>query len=115
MVVPETRRQELLIVKKKPTSQKWYQQHKQELSEKRKRRYAEDSEHRQRAIESSRRSRRGERISTVLLPPDAPISLAQAAKRLGVGVSTLHEWRSSSISRSRSGTKALSGSPKIKS
>ena len=80
-----------LILKKQSTFGKWYEKHKQRLSEKRKKRYAQDPEYRQRALEASRRHRRGER--TVPNPPGAPISFGQAAERTGIGVSTLHEWR----------------------
>jgi hypothetical protein len=50
-----------LILKKQSTFGKWYEKHKQRLSEKRKKRYAQDPEYRQRALEASRRHRRGER------------------------------------------------------
>jgi hypothetical protein len=80
-----------LILKKQSTFGKWYEKHKQRLSEKRKKLYAEDPEYRQRQLESSRQRRRGER--TLPKPPGAPISFAQAAERAGIGVSTLHEWR----------------------
>ena len=80
-----------LILKKQSTFGKWYEKHKQRLSEKRKKQYAEDPEYRQRQLESSKRYRRGER--TLPTPPGAPISFAQAAERTGRGVSTLHEWR----------------------
>jgi hypothetical protein len=83
-----------LILKKKKTesrSHDWYQENKQRLSEERKRRYAEDPEYRKQALKASERQRRGER--TPPIPPDAPISFAEAAKRTGIGVSTLHEWR----------------------
>jgi hypothetical protein len=73
------------------SNQSWYQQNKQRLSDKRKKLYATNAEYRERALEASRRSRRGER--TPPTPADAQISLAQAAERLGIGVSTLHEWR----------------------
>jgi hypothetical protein len=81
----------MLIIKKKSKNQKWYEQHKQELSEKRKKRYAEDPEYRQRAVEGSRRYRRGELAPAV--PADAAISFSEAAKRVGIGTSTLREWR----------------------
>jgi len=82
-----------LILKKKESSfRKWYQQNKERLSQERKQRYAQDSEYRQRAVEASRRRRRGESIPT--MPPSvAPISLKEAAERIGVGVSTLSSWR----------------------
>ena len=50
----------MLVLKlKKPKSshQKWYEKNKQRLSEKRKKRYAEDPEYRSRAIEASRKRR----------------------------------------------------------
>ena len=72
----------------------WYQKNKQRLSEKRKKRYAEDSEYRERALKASRRYRSGERTPPVsVVPPDAPISLKEAARRLGKGASTVREWR----------------------
>ena len=61
---------------------------------KRKKRYHENSEYRQRVIEASRRRRSGEQTPPAPpVPPDAPISFAQAAGRLGIGTSTLREWR----------------------
>ena len=69
----------------------WYQQNKQRLSEKRKKLYAENPEYREQRREASRRYRRGER--THHTPADTPIPLAEAAKRVGVGVSTIREWR----------------------
>jgi hypothetical protein len=84
----------LVIKKKKSTYQRdWYQKNKERLSEKRKKLYAENAEYREQRVEASRRYRRGERSPQVAaVPPDAPISLAQAAKRLGRGRSTLQEW-----------------------
>jgi hypothetical protein len=80
-----------LILNKQSTFGKWYEKHKQRLSEERKKRYAQDPEYRQRQLEASRRHRRGER--SLPKPPDAPIFFAQAAERTGIGVSTLREWR----------------------
>jgi MerR-like DNA binding protein len=68
----------------------WYQKNKQRLSQRRKTQYATNAEYRQRALEASRRRRRGER--TPPTPPDAKISLAQAAEQVGIGTSTLREW-----------------------
>jgi hypothetical protein len=70
---------------------RWYEKNKEQLSEKRKKLYAEDPEYRQRALEASRRRRRGEH--TLPIPPDAPISFAEASERVGVSTSTLHAWR----------------------
>lgn len=81
----------LILRKNKPRFSEWYQKNKVRLSEKRKKLYAENPEYRQRALESSKRYRRGER--SLPNPPGAPISFAQAAERLGIGLSTLHEWR----------------------
>jgi hypothetical protein len=81
----------LILKNTKSTYQAWYHKNKQRLAAKRKKLYAENPEYRQRAVESSRRYRRGER--TPPTPPDAPISFAQAADRLGIGISTLHGWR----------------------
>jgi hypothetical protein len=81
-----------LIQKKKESGfRNWYEKNKQRLSEKRKKLYADNPEYRQRALEASRRHRRGER--SLPTPPDAQISFAEGAARTGVGVSTLHEWR----------------------
>jgi len=91
LIAPEIRRQGMLIFKKQTKSQKWYQQHKQELSEKRKKLYADNPEYRKQRIEASRKYRRGERTPAV--PTDAPISFSEAAKRVGIGASTLREWR----------------------
>lgn len=70
---------------------RWYEKNKKRLSEKRKKLYAEDPEYRQRALEASRRRRDGE--PTPPKPSDAQISFAEAAERIGIGVSTLHEYR----------------------
>ena len=80
-----------LILKKESRFRSWYEKNKQPLSEKRKKRYAEDEEYRQRTLEANRKRRRGE--PTLLIPPDAPISFAQAAERTGISISTLHDWR----------------------
>ena len=80
----------MLIIKKESTYQKWYQKNQQRLSDKRKKLYAENAEYREQRLEASRRYRRGER--TLPVPADAPISLAQAADRVGRGSSTLREW-----------------------
>jgi hypothetical protein len=81
----------LILKKTNSRFSEWYQHNKQLLSEKRKKLYAEDPEYRQRALEASRRYRRGER--TLPTPADAPISFALAAERVGMSISTLHEWR----------------------
>jgi hypothetical protein len=81
----------LILKKKKSNYSSWYEKNKQRLSEKRKKRYAEDSEYRKRAREASRRYRGGER--TPMTPPaHAPFSFAEAAKCIDVGESTLREW-----------------------
>jgi hypothetical protein len=80
-----------LILKKRNNFSTWYEKNKERLSEKRKKLYAEDPEYRKRALEASRSRKRGKR--GLLIPPDAPISFAEAAARTGIGVSTLHEWR----------------------
>jgi MerR HTH family regulatory protein len=81
----------LIFKNTKSTYQQWYQQNKQRLSEKRKKLYADNPEYRERAMEASKRYRRGER--TLPIPADTEISFAQAADRLGIGTSTLREWR----------------------
>lgn len=81
----------MLILKIESKSQKWYQKNKQRLSEKRKKLYAENPEYREQRLEASRKYKRGER--TLPVPADAPISLAEAAQRIGIGNSTLREWR----------------------
>jgi len=81
----------LILKKTKSRFRKWYEPNRERLSQKRKKRYAEDPEYRQRALEASKRYRGGER--TLPKPPGAPISFAQAAELTGIGVSTLHEWR----------------------
>jgi hypothetical protein len=81
----------LILKNAKSSYQKWYQKNQKQLSAKRKKLYAENPEYRERALAASRRRRRGER--TPLTPADAPISFAQAADRVGIGNSTLHEWR----------------------
>jgi hypothetical protein len=72
---------------------RWYEknENKQRLSEKRKKRYAEDPEYRQRALEASRRRRQGK--PNLPRPADAQISFAEAAERTGRSVPTLHVWR----------------------
>ncbi len=81
----------LILKKTESRFRKWYEPNRERLSQKRKKRYAEDPEYRQRALEASKRYRGGER--TLPKPPGAPISFAQAAELTGIGVSTLHEWR----------------------
>ena len=81
----------LILRKKESGFRNWYKHNRQRLSEKRKKLCAENPEYRQRQLEASKRYRRGER--TLPTPPGASISFAQAAKRTGIGVSTLHEWR----------------------
>ncbi len=84
----------LKLKKPKSSNQRWYEKNKQRLSEKRKRLYAENSEYRQKAIDRSRRRRSGEQLPAMPpVPADAPISFKDAAGRLGIGVSTLREWR----------------------
>src|SRR5205809_5288976 len=86
----------MLIFKNTKSSyqQDWYQKNKQQLSVKRKKRYADNSEYRQRAVEASRRRRSGEQTPPVSpVPPDAPISFAEALVRLDKKPSTLREWR----------------------
>jgi predicted DNA-binding transcriptional regulator AlpA len=80
-----------LILKKESAFQRWYKKNKQDLSEKRKKQYADDPEYRKRALEASRKRRRGE--STLTTPPDALICFAEAAERIGISISALYEWR----------------------
>jgi hypothetical protein len=82
----------LILPKKTTAFREWYAKNKEQLSEKRKQRYAQDPEYRERAMEASRKYRHDQ--STPIVPPsDAPISFAEAADRIGRHVSTLHEWR----------------------
>jgi hypothetical protein len=82
----------LSLPKKQTSFRRWYKANNERLSQERKRRYAEDPEYRERALEASRRYRRGER--SLRRPPDnATISFAQAAERIGISVSSLHSWR----------------------
>jgi len=83
----------LILPKKKSSYQKWYEQHKERISAKRKKLYAENPEYRERAVEASRRRRSGEQTPPVPPVPDGLISFEEAAKRLGKGASTLREWR----------------------
>jgi MerR HTH family regulatory protein len=84
----------MLINNVKSTYQKWYQQNQPRLSEKRKKQYAENPEYRQKVIEASRRRRSGDQTPPAPpVPPDGLISFEKAADRLGVGTSTLREWR----------------------
>jgi predicted DNA-binding transcriptional regulator AlpA len=82
----------LILKMKESNYSSWYEKNKQRLSAKRKKLYAENPEYRERALEASRRRRRSE--PTLPRPTDAQISFAQAAERIGIGVSTLHDWRS---------------------
>jgi hypothetical protein len=85
---------EMLVIKKSSYQQQWYQKNQQRLSDKRKKLYAENPEYREQRLEASRRRRSGDQTPPVSpVPPDAPISFAQAAARLDRGVSTLREWR----------------------
>jgi len=82
----------LILQKQESPFRGWYAKNKERLSEKRKKRYAEDPAYRERALEASRRRRQGEQTPTAP-PDDAPISFGEAAERTGISVSTLHEWR----------------------
>jgi MerR HTH family regulatory protein len=82
----------LILTKTESSFRRWYAKNRERLSQKRKQRYAEDAEYRQRAVEGSRR-RRGGGANSTTPPNDAPISFGQAAERIGRHVSTLHEWR----------------------
>lgn len=73
----------------------WYEKNKERLSQRRKKLYAENLAYRERALQASRRYRRGERTPPV--PADAPISFVQAAERLAIGASTLREWRTKKL------------------
>jgi hypothetical protein len=81
----------LILKKNEPGYRSWYEKNKQRLSERRKKLYVENPEYRQRVLEASRKRRRGEPT----LPPqhDARISFADAAERVDISVSTLHDWR----------------------
>jgi hypothetical protein len=84
-----------LILKNEKSSyyNSWYKKNQQRLSEKRKKLYKEKPEYRQQALERSQRRRRGE-VTLTTPPADAPISFEEAAKHIGVGKSTLDDWRS---------------------
>jgi hypothetical protein len=81
----------LNLPKKESASRRWYEKNKRRRSEEHKKKYAEDAEYRQRCLEASRRRRRGD-ITPKTPPEDAPVSFEQAAKRIGVGKSILHDW-----------------------
>src|SRR6266851_8456252 len=84
----------LILPKKKSSYQAWYEQNKQRLAAQRKKLYAENPEYRQKAIEASRRRRSGNQTPPAPpVPPEGLISFEKAADRLGVGTSTLREWR----------------------
>ena len=70
---------------------KWYQQNKELLSAKRKKLYAENPEYRRRALDARKRRLSGGPV--LAIPPDAPVSFAQAAEHLGISTSTLRAWR----------------------
>jgi len=75
----------------KSAYRRWYEKNKQAVSEKRKKRYAQDPAYRQRAVEASRRRRRGE--STARTRPEGLISFKETPERIGVSGSALHGWR----------------------
>jgi hypothetical protein len=82
-----------LIQKQKESSfSRWYKANRERVLAKRKQRYAQDPEYRQRAVEASRRRRRGE-VAPTTPPDDAPISFREAVERVGVSGSALHSWR----------------------
>jgi predicted DNA-binding transcriptional regulator AlpA len=81
----------ILTSKKKSTFRNWYAKNKHRLSQERKQRYAQDPEYRQRALEASRRRRRGE--STLRTRPEGFISFSEAKERIGVSLSALYEWK----------------------
>jgi hypothetical protein len=80
----------LVLKNTKPAFRDWYQQNKQQLSEKRKSRYAEDADYRQRVKEASKRNRESGPLPT----PVGHLFFSQAADRLDITVARLREWRS---------------------
>jgi len=68
----------------------WYEKNKQRLSEKRAKRYREDSAYRAAALERSRHQRAGKKPHVVA---STDVSFSQAAVAIGVSIWTLREWR----------------------
>lgn len=68
---------------------RWYEKHKQALSDKRKNRYKTDSEYREKALENRRRNVKAQEP----LPPKYEFNFQQAADELGVSIWRLREWR----------------------
>lgn len=68
----------------------WYQENKGRLSEKRAKRYRDDPEYRQKALDRSRQQRAAQKV-----PVTTPytVSFNDAAQTLGITVWVLREWR----------------------
>lgn len=72
---------------------KWYDQHKDSLSEKRKQKYQDDPEYRKKAIARARRYRQDKSKSRTDLPHEYKYSAREAADTLGVTTNELRAWR----------------------
>ena len=68
----------------------WYAKNKARLSEKRARRYREDSAYREAALERSRQQRESKKVPVTSI---YTVSFNDAAQELGVTVWVLREWR----------------------
>lgn len=75
-----------------PTYQRWYEKHKQELSQKRKLRYQNDPAYRQKILD--RKHKQLEKAKAEHQPPAGYVHTMQdVADGLGVTVWTIREWR----------------------
>ena len=72
--------------------QRWFDKHKEELAEKRRKKYAGDAAYREKVKEQARLQRAKVRPEAIPVPEQYTYTLATASEVVGVDVSTLREW-----------------------
>src|SRR5271157_4248980 len=78
------------VVSKADYFRQWYQDHKKELSDKRKKLYAEDAAYRNARKEASKAQNGRNRVAA---PAGYSIALEVAAEQVGITVWAMREWR----------------------
>lgn len=73
--------------------QKWYEQNKKQLSDRRKARYASDPAYRQRALDNKKNQVQRAQSERQPLPTQYVYNLTQLAQELGVSEWALRDWR----------------------
>lgn len=71
---------------------RWYEEHKDELSQKRKQRYANDPEYRQKALDARKKQLEANRGLSPLNPAYTT-TFSEAAEELGITIWRLRNWR----------------------